>query len=73
MVTGHSNNHKETQYSIFWDIIYGDADTITVSKDIMEEYDLSEIIRINENRSFLYDRDYNILGIVYGSLNFFSQ
>ena len=71
MVIGHSNNQRKNRYSIFWDIKYCDADSVTLPKDIIEECNVSEIIHINESRSFLYDSDYNIVGIDFGLLSFF--
>lgn len=73
MVINHSHNQEQNKYSICWDIMYGDDVSITVPKDIIEECNVSEIIHINESRSFLYDCDYNIVGIDYGSLSFFPK
>ena len=73
MVIDHSRNQRNNRYSIFLDIKYCNADSTALPKDIIVECNVSEIIHINESRSFLYDSDYNIVGIDYGLLSFFPK
>ncbi len=75
MVIGHSSNHNKIKYSICWDIICGDSDSVTVAlpKKNIEVCDVPEIIHINESRMFLYDCEYNIIGVNNGLLGFFPK
>lgn len=62
-------------YSIYWNVIKGDdkCNKYAVPIGIAKDLDDSKIIPTNENRSLLYDSDYNIKGIICGSLNFSPQ
>ncbi len=73
MVIGHPNNHNNIRHSIYWNIICDDSVSVALPKNSIELCDLPEIIHVNESRMFLYDCDYNILGVNYGLLGFFPQ
>lgn len=67
------NSQSHLKYSICLEDIYGEEESSVNFSDlraIIKTHHVSGIYYMNKSKVFLYDEDYNILGVVYGSLNF---